>query len=134
MERTYDSKDVNLILNGNFITGLAEGEAIEANQNEESFTKKVGMQGDVVLSETQDKTGTIKFKLDSSSPSCQVVEELARRTGENALVAVQVVDLTTGGISAGGNKARVKKTADKKWGAESTEREYELEVTDYTTG
>lgn len=130
---TYDSKDVNLILDGKFITGLAEGEAIEANQNEENFSKLVGMKGDVVLSETADKTGVVKFKLTSTSPSCAFCEELARRNGENALVPVQVVDLTTGGITVSGNKARIKKTADKKWGSEATEREYELEVLDYTT-
>lgn len=130
---TYDSNDVNLILDGVIITGLAEGEAIEANQNEENFSKVVGMKGDVILSETNDKTGIIKFKLNSTSPFCSYCDELARRTGEKALIPAQVVDLTTGGISVGGNKARMKKTADKKWGPESTEREYELEVTDYTT-
>lgn len=130
---TYDAKDVNLIVNGVVTTGLGEGEAISASQNEENFTKNVGMQGDVTFSEITDKTGVITVSLKSTSPACAQYETLARLKGTAALVPVQVVDLTTGGISVGGTKCRLKKTADKSWGTEETEREFKFEVTNYTT-
>lgn len=129
---TYDSNDVNFLFNTAVVTGLAEGEALEAGQNEESFTKQVGMHGDVTLSETTDKTGFMKVKLKSTSPFCQTFDQQANKTGEAALFSGQIVDLTTNGISAGGTKCRFKKMADKKWGTEETEREYEIEVVDFT--
>ena len=130
---TYDSNDVNVIVNGVITTGLGKSPAISASQTGDSFKTNIGMKGDVTLSEMNDSTGKITISLKSTSPSCAQYEELARRTGLSALVSVQVVDLTTNGISAGGTKCRIKKTSDKTWGEEETERKFEFEVTDYTT-
>lgn len=127
---TYDGKDVNFIAGGVIATCLAEGEAIECDQNEENFTETVGMQGDVEWSETNNKTGYFKIKLMQTSPTCALYEKWAR---EGTIVPVQVIDLNTGAINASCTKGRVKKTAAKKWGPKSSEREYKFAAADYST-
>lgn len=127
---TYDSKDVNFIANGLVATGLAEGDAIECGQNEDFFTETVGLKGDVVHNESNDETGFFKVKLTQTSPFCAIFEKWAK---EGTYVPIQVVDLNTGGTNSSCTKGRIKKTPDKKWGKEASEREYEFAAVDYRT-
>lgn len=128
--RVFDGKSVHFVADGTIATGLAEGDAIECGPNADAFTETVGMQGDVEWSETNNKTGYFKIKLQQTSPTCALYEKWAR---EGTIVPVQLVDLNTGGINASCTQARVKKTAVKKYGPKSTEREYEFAAADYTT-
>ncbi|MBC3889515.1 DUF3277 family protein [Acetobacterium paludosum] len=128
---TYDFNDISFIVDGVIATGLSDGDdAVSCGQNEDNFKESVGAQGDVILNEINNKTGFFKVKVQSTSPACAQYEKLAN-TG--VLVPVQVIDSTTGGINASCTKGRVKKTPDKKWGATSSEREYEFFAIDYKT-
>ncbi|MEL7659609.1 phage structural protein [Acetobacterium wieringae] len=127
---TYNSNDANLATGGLIVTGLVEGDAIECGQNEEFFTTTVGLQGDVVDNESNNQTGYFKVKLLATSPWCAILEKRAR---EGSYDSYQVIDLNTGGINASCTRGRVKKTADKKWGKEVSEREYEIAAQDYKT-
>lgn len=128
--KVYDGEDVNFIVDNIIATGLAEGEAIECGQNEDGFKTSVGMKGDVEISKSNDKTGYYKVKLQQSSPANAQYEKAARSM---KAVKVQVVDLNDGAIQTSCTEGYFKKTADKKFGSETSEREYEIFAVDYTT-
>jgi len=130
---TYDSLDVTIIANEVITTGLADGDACTIGQNEESFSKQVGIQGDVTFSETNDKTGFATVTLKATSPAVQQYEELSRLKGETALFPFWVIDANTNGLTSGGTKCRVKKSAEKSYSNEEGTREYEIEIADYTS-
>jgi len=128
--KVYNGKNTHFVADGRIATGLAEGDAIECGPNVDAFTESVGMKGDVEWSDTNNFTGYFKVKLQQTSPTCALYEKWAR---EGTIVPVQLIDLNTGGINASCTQARVKKTAVKKYGPKSTEREYEFAAADYTT-
>ena len=129
---TYDIKDVNIIVDGVVITGLAEGSVITTEKNEDNFSTHVGVKGEVTFAETNDPTGTIAITLKNTSPQIAYLESLASRTGENAIISVQIIDLNTNAVNVSGNECRVMKSADKEYSNEETEREYNIMVADYT--
>jgi len=133
MINVYDSLDITVIADGVITTGLGDSDAVTIGQNEESFSKQVGIQGDVTFSETNDKTGFATVTLKATSPAVQQYEELSRRKGETALFAFQVIDANTNGLTSGGTKCRVKKSAEKSYSNEEGTREYEIEIADYTS-
>ena len=133
MISTYDSMDITVIGDGVIATGLADGDAVTIGQNEESFSKQVGIQGDVTFSETNDPTGFAKISFKATSPAVAQYEELSRRKGEAALFAFQVIDANTNGLIRGGTKCRVKKPAEASYSNEEGTREFEIEIADFTS-
>ena len=132
MINTYDAMDVTVIWDGVIITGFADGDAITIGQNEESFSKQVGIQGDVTLSETNDKTGVSTLALKGTSPAVQKLKSDARLKGDSALKSLQVINDNTGGGIMGGTKCRIKKQPENSFSNEEGTLEFEIEITDYT--
>jgi len=130
---TYDIKDVNVIVDGVVITGLAEGSVITSEKNEDNFSTHVGVKGEVTFAETNDPTGTITITLKNTSPHVRYLESLANRAGQNAIIGVQIIDLNTNAVNVSGNECRVMKSSDKEYSNEETEREYNIMVADYST-
>lgn len=133
MFNTYDSLDVTVVGNDIIATGFADGDAITIGQNEESFSKQVGINGDVTFSETNDKTGFATLSFKATSPAVQQYEALSRAKGEAAIFPLWVIDANTNGLTSGGTKCRVKKSAEKSYSNEEGTREYEIEIADYTS-
>lgn len=75
---TYDPELATMVIDNIYITGFAEDGKIEAEKNENNINPKVGVDGIVHLSKSADKTGTIKLKLMSTSPSLPYIRDLAR--------------------------------------------------------
>ena len=90
--RAYDSKEVSLVVGGVVITGVASGSFITVERAEDDFTEYVGAQGEVAMSETNNKTGEIKVTLDSTSPSNVFLYRQSKKRGKSALVDVTLVD------------------------------------------
>jgi hypothetical protein len=132
MINTYDAMDVTVIWDGTILTGFADGDAITIGPNEESFSKQVGIQGDVTLSETNDKTGVSTLVFKGTSPAVQLLKADARLKGEAALKPLQVIDANTGGGVMGGTKCRIKKQPENGYSNEEGTREFEIEIIDYT--
>lgn len=133
MFNTYDSLDVTVVGNDVIATGFADSDAITIGQNEESFSKQVGINGDVTFSETNDKTGFATLVFKATSPAVQQYEALSRAKGEAAIFPLWVIDANTNGLTSGGTKCRVKKSAEKSYSNEEGTREYEIEIADYTS-
>ena len=68
-EKTYSASEVSCDWGGMTITGYATGEAIKGEPNADKFTQKIGIKGEVVISENLDKSGTVTLKLFSTSAS-----------------------------------------------------------------
>ena len=130
---TYDVKSNNAVLNGTVLTGFAKGSALTAEKKEDNFTTYTGMMGDVTIAETYDETGEITVKLKGTSSSVPIMEEWARKRGDAALFAFQIVALGTNAVSVSGTKCRITKSAKIEIGPEETEREYKIFVADYMT-
>ncbi|MCL2618664.1 MAG: hypothetical protein FWD98_06390, partial [Defluviitaleaceae bacterium] len=97
--RTYDSKEVNLVVEGVVITGHAEGTWISAERSEDDFSEHVGAHGEVALAESNNFTGEITFSLDCTSPSNEFLYGLSRRRLDRAIISAVIVDANThGGI------------------------------------
>lgn len=126
--RAYDPKDVNVIVNGRVITGLAEGTFVTAEKTENNFTEYVGAQGEVTLAESANETGEITITLEGTSPSVSYLNNLANRKGQNAVIPVSVVDLNNGKTTVGGTECRIRKPSNYEAGNEVTEREFTIFV------
>lgn len=80
----YDFKKVNLILASSgytyVVTGFANNSNIDAEYKNDAYTVHVGAKGgdDVAYAVNNDRSGTIKFKLMDTSPSCAILMRLYR--------------------------------------------------------
>ena len=125
--RSYDSKEVNLVVGGVVITGVASGSWISVERSEDDFTEYVGAKGEVALAETNNRTGDVTVTLDNTSPSCTYLYQLSKRRGRNALVDVVVVDANEEGrVRMSASQARVRRPANYESGNEIKEREFSI--------
>jgi len=125
--RTYDTKEVTLVIEGVAITGAAEGSWVNAERAEDDFSEHVGAQGEVALAETNNFTGEITVTLDGTSPSNDFLYSLSRRRGKNAIVPVTIVDANeNGGIRVSASQARVRRPANYESSNEITQREWTI--------
>jgi len=123
--RSYDSMEVNLVVGGVVITGVASGSWITVERSEDDFTEYTGAQGEVAMAESNNRTGEITVTLDNTSPSCAYLYGLSKKRGKAALVDVAVIDANEdGGIMMSAPEARVRRPANYESGNEITEREF----------
>ncbi|WP_100523413.1 phage structural protein [Mycobacteroides abscessus] len=125
----YDSKNVSITFDNVFITGLADGTAVEGEKNEDNASHAVGIHGDVVISETNDPTGVVTITVQQTSPS---VAYLTRCANAGTLAPLWCISNNVPKEKFGGNYARVLKPANKSFSNESETREFEIAVYDYT--
>ena len=124
---TYNPNDTVLTIDGVFMTGMGEGEITFAFQ-EERFEPAVGVQGDVVLNETNNKLADLSFPLQVSSPQYKMCLDYARK---GTIFPVWGVNKSVG-ERFGGTKARFKNPAEVSYGAAAEDREFEILVVDGT--
>lgn len=66
---TYDPKKVIITFGGVPITGFADGTFVQIDPNAEMWIKKVGADGEVIRSQSNDNTHTVQITLQQSSAS-----------------------------------------------------------------
>ncbi|ASS66376.1 MULTISPECIES: phage protein [unclassified Paenibacillus] len=123
---TYDAKDVSVIAAGVYLTGFAE-DLVSVAKDEENWTTTVGAQGDVVRSRVNNSLSTITLTLQATSPSVAYLDGLAN---SGKLFPVSVAYNGTPKETASASQAYVKKPADREYGSESGEREFEIQCLD----
>lgn len=126
--RTYDPRDVQVIVGGNILTGFADGGFVKCEKQEDNYETHVGAQGEVSRSRNANPLGTITITLQSTSPSNAVLNRLAKSRNT---FAARVVDRNTGNVTAGGSECWVQKPADREWGDEVSDVEWVIIVADY---
>ncbi|MFP7735509.1 phage structural protein [Priestia aryabhattai] len=127
--RTYDANNASFIANGVYITGFDEGSMMKAEKDEDSFSTKVSAIGEVIISEMNNKLGTVTVTLSQTSPSLQTLMQLA-----NSKKPFPVWVIYNDGSfkeRAGGTQARIVKKPGKEYDAEAGGREFQFKVFDY---
>lgn len=129
MFKNYDPADIIATFLGSLIIGFAEGTFVRVERNEDSFTLKVGSQGDATRSRNRNKSGTITFTLMQSSPSNDVLSNaaLADELDGSGIGVAQVKDLNGTSLALGAT-AWVRKRPAGEWGKEAGNREWVLET------
>lgn len=123
----YDAKDVTVLINNVYLTGLGET-MITCEKDEELFSTSVGAQGDVCKSVTNNSLGTITVTLQQTSPQKNLMISLAN---SNTIFPIWVVNPNQG-LKIGGTSASIKNFPSVEYAAECGELEFEIQVFDYT--
>ena len=126
---SYDSKDVSVIVGGVYLTGFAEGALVSFEKDEENWSVSVGSQGDVGRAKVNNPLGTITVTLSQTSSQVSYLNGLAN---SGTLVEARVIHKGTGEEKAGGTQCFVKKPASGEFSDEISEREFEIQVLDYS--
>lgn len=126
---SYDAKNVTVTVAETFITGFGEDTFVECEKDEDTFQTSVGAQGDVGISEINNPLGTITITLQQTSPSVAYLNRLA---ASKQIVPVWVMSSSFPAEKIGGSKARVKKPAGSSFSNQIEDRQFEIQVFDYT--
>ena len=123
----YDAKDCTITVNNVYITGLGE-DMVTGSKDEEFFSTTVGAQGDIVVNETNNSLGTITLTVQATSPQKAFLIGLAK---QKEFFSIWCVNKSIG-ERMGGTKARIKNFPELSNGTEAEDREFEIQVFDYT--
>lgn len=127
--KTYDPKQVILIVGGFQITGYAEGTFVNIARREDAFTLHVGSDGEGVRSKSNNRSGTVTFHLLQSSHSNDILSAFAKADElTNAGIFPLMVKDGSGSSLYMAQSAWIKKIADSEFGKEAGAREWGLET------
>lgn len=123
--KSYDFKQVSLIFGGRQITGFAEGTAIDVVRDADAFALTVGADGESMRSKSNNKSGTVTFRLLQTSESNRILSELALadENGVGGPVPMLIKDGSGSDLHAD-DQAYIQKIAQASYGAEANEREW----------
>ncbi|MFS0878023.1 phage structural protein [Solibacillus isronensis] len=76
MTKVYNFKNNQVIVDGLIITGYADGDAIQAERNEDKNSQFVGVDGNVTYNQTNNDTGVITLTLKPTSSSLPALKAL----------------------------------------------------------
>ena len=125
--KTYDPNRVIIVFADQHITGFAEDSMVEVSFDEQTFTKKVGVDGEVTRTRSRNECATAKLKLIQTSFSNNVLSALAildRKTG-NGITPFAIEDLN-GQTLIAAEEAWVEKQPDVAFGREMGAREWTI--------
>jgi hypothetical protein len=127
--KTYDPAQVIVTIDGNDISGFADGTFVGVARNNDIFTLTVGADGEATRTKSNDRSGRFTFTLQQSSISNDVINAIANRDEESnqGAVAVQVKD-ASGNALHSAERAWVVKKPDSEYAKETSNREWILET------
>ena len=124
----YYADDVNVVIDGVIATGFADGTYVTGERNEEKRELEVGAQGDVVMVEASDDTGTVSITLQQTSPTNDLLRGLYN-SGEDFAISVDDPNDNTANIE--GSECYVANLPSAEKDGSVTDREWEILVVDY---
>lgn len=124
---SYNAKDCTITVNGVYITGLGES-MITGSKDENFISPTVGAQGDIVVNEVNNSLGTMTLTVQATSPQKGYLMQLARERTQFSIWAVN----KSIGERMGGTMARINNYPELANGTEAEDREFEIQVFDYT--
>lgn len=74
---TFDPKQFSVIVAGKILSGFADDDFIEIERDEDMWTKKTGVDGEVTRSKSNNKSGRVTLRLMQSSMSNDDLSTLA---------------------------------------------------------
>ncbi len=129
--KTYIPKKILVIVGGVPISGFAEDSMVKTVRDEDTFAKKVGVDGEVSRSQNHNRSGTVTITLMQTSPSNDVLSGFAaldELTGAG-VVPVLIKDLS-GTSTFFSSSCWVKKPPEGAYGKEVGNREWVLDTVD----
>jgi len=124
---TYNPKELIISCGSHIVTGYADDTFVSIEASGDGVTRKVGCDGEIVRSVSPDDTGVIKITLLQTSRSNAWLQNRVnqdRQTGDG-MFPVLVKDLK-GGLVVSSDAAWAVKPANRGFGKESTNREWEI--------
>ncbi len=82
----YDPMKVSVVVDGRVVTGFADASMVTVTRSEDIVSTTVGTQGDVVYSESANKSGTITMSLQVTSASIIWLRNIAKSRKEVSVV------------------------------------------------
>ena len=126
----YNSKNVNVIVDGMIVTGFSSDSVVNCARNEDRAVPYYGVKGEFASSTNNNTSGTITLTLQQNSPFNAILQ---RYSNESKVFPMSVIDSNSeGGFIAGGNNCQVLSEPDNERGAEIGERDWNIFVYDYT--
>ena len=129
--RTYDPKQVLVIIAGIPMSGFADGTFVTVERTSDTFTKVSGADGIISRAKTNDRSGSLKFTAAQTSPSNDALSAIAveDEISNSGVVPVLIKDNSGRSVfvSAFG---WVKKPPTSEFGKEITNREWTLDLAD----
>lgn len=130
---TYNFREVSVIVGTREITEFYAGSEVMAERDEESFTKQVGVEGNVTRSKSNNSCGTITLSVSQVSEDNKYLQNLANldeRTNAG-IFPVKIVDKSNPSIElVTAFQAWISKPANRNYGAESSAREWMIHCAD----
>lgn len=127
---SYDFKQVSLIVGVQQIEGFEDGTEIVAERNEDSFTSKVDVDGNITRSRSNNTSGRITFTLSQFSKSNSYLQTLANldeRSGAG-VVPSKISDKSNPSVEQViATESWIVKPSSKSFGRESGPREWIIE-------
>ena len=125
---SYDPKDVHIIVDGNPITGFADGTFAVVSFDEQQWNKKVGADGHVARAKSNNYSGTVTVTLLATGLGNDVLNQLwqrDRRTNDGAK-SLLIKDMQ-GRTVWSAKQAWVQQMPDQGYGKEIEDREWVLD-------
>lgn len=127
--KTYDPKQVSLIVGGKIISGYTDGTFISAERNEQMFNLKVGVDGIGTRAKTNNQSGKITITLHQSSNSNDDLSAFAAADELSNAGAVPILLRDASGRTlASALTAWVQKLANAEFAKEVSNRVWVLET------
>ncbi len=118
--RTYDPKEVHIIVGGFEMLGLADGTFLTVSRNNDAYSMVAGADGETSRAKSNDKTGSAVLTLQQTSPSNDILSgfAIADELSNSGVIPIIVTDAlgTTTLFSAEG------------WGKKLPDAEFSKEI------
>lgn len=127
--KTYDFKQVAVIVGGRIVTGFAEGTGVTVERNEDAWTLQVGAEGEATRSKSNNRSGRVTLTLQQASESNAILDAFrqADELSNNGLQPMLIKD-NSGNSLYTAEQCWVVKAPSAAFGAESDSREWILET------
>lgn len=126
--KTYAASEVQVVIGTRALRGKSEGTFVKVARDEDSFTKKVGADGEVSRAATSNRAGTIEVTLDATSEDNSYLQGLLNtdENTKNGIFPAKVID-KSGSYVAVAAECWVRKPSDNEFGRDVKERTWTID-------
>lgn len=125
----YKGKLVTVIVNGTFLTGIADGDVYSYEEGEDRFTRYEGTDGEIDYSERAGNPCGLTVRLKNTSPSNKYLDELYQN---REILDITIKDANENGKTISGSDAVIMKRPDESKGKEIGEMEWVFDCPDHS--
>ena len=118
---TYDFKNTSVMIDGFFVSGYADGDAISIAYRGDGVALTIGAAGDGEYSQSNDNSAEVTLSLQRTSAAQDYIEGLYHDKSEFTLT---IIDKNDNSRTRSSEQCRVQKIADITSSAEASPREF----------